>query len=479
MTQTAFIPAIPTTPQPAQSPSSQAEIPEKGEFNTHLEKAVSRLDKKDTDDRQEKPAQPESNPETVQQAQQSSNPAVQDIPVETTGEKNSVLFLPLTDGKKIADEQPQDLLPGHPVKVSVQSEQRQNISIQNDDLFLQAAIKLPKEQGDTPFKSELPQKPQQTISTEQKLSIDLKVFSEPQTPATVPQQNTVENRGMIQLQQVVATGNELGTVSIQGSVTGISLKKTELSAPLKTAQQKSPLKSPQLRQDIHGQFLETKLNLNNHKNNDPGEQREDLAGSRNQLQAGSGGSSENSFNPVDQPGELQTFSSILQTVRPENTTAIARPITLQNGTVVYENKVMDQVVDHFRMHRTVHDSKITIKLHPAELGELKIDIAMKEGNIKAHVLAQNQHVQDIVEKNMVKLRTVLEEQGFSLSDISVSTDSDSVADFNFFDQHLSQQNDQSQETIPARQQDNFTQVLEDAVGGVGTGQYRSGVNITA
>ena len=284
---------------------------------------------------------------------------------------------------------------------------------------------------------------------------------------------------MIQLQQVVATGNELGTVSIQGSVTGISLKKTELSAPLKTAQQKSPLKSPQLRQDIHGQFLETKLNLNNHKNNDPGEQREDLAGSRNQLQAGSGGSSENSFNPVDQPGELQTFSSILQTVRPENTTAIARPITLQNGTVVYENKVMDQVVDHFRMHRTVHDSKITIKLHPAELGELKIDIAMKEGNIKAHVLAQNQHVQDIVEKNMVKLRTVLEEQGFSLSDISVSTDSDSVADFNFFDQHLSQQNDQSQETIPARQQDNFTQVLEDAVGGVGTGQYRSGVNITA
>ncbi len=483
MTQTAFIPAIPKTPQPAQSPSSQVPTPEKGEFNTHLEKAVSRMDKKDTDDKQEnsvQPDKPDSPPETAQQA---PTPAIispiQNNSVEATSENNTGLFLSPANSEKIVNELIQPLLVDHPKKLSIQPEQKQNIFVQGNDIFSQDSVKLPEEQIDIFPQGELQQKTlKQMTSVEQKLSIDLKVFAGQQSPPAISQQNKIENEGLMQLQQIISTGNEQGTVSIQGSVTSFSLQKTELPAPTKTAQQESPVKSPQLRQDIHGQFLETKLNLNNHKDNDPGKQSEDFTGSRNQLQASSGNNPENSLKPVDLPGELQTFSSILQTVRPDNATAIAKPVILPSGTVVYENKVMDQMVDHFRMHRTVHDSKITIKLHPAELGELKIDIAMKEGNIKAHVLAQNHQVQDIVEKNMIKLRTVLEEQGFSLTDISVSTDSDSVADFNFFDQHLSQQNDRSQETIPAQQQDNFTQVLEDAVGVVG-GQDLSGVNITA
>lgn len=477
MTQTAFVPPIPKTPQPAQSPSPQAKTPEKGEFNTHLEKAVSRVEKKDGNDRQENPVKPENSPETAQQAPAH---AEQDNPAEATDEKKSDLPLSLAGDEKNGNTPLQLLLGEHPAKLSIQPEQKQDIRMQGDDTFFQNITKLPEEQTDSLPPVELQQKTgQQTISAEQKLSVDLKVIAGQQSPSASSQLNNIENNGLIQLRQVVDTANELGTVSIQGSVNVFSLQKTEQSASSKAGQHEPSVKSPQLRQDIHGQFLETKLNLNNHKDNNPTRQGEDFTGSRNQLQANSGSIPENSLNPVDQPGESQPFSSILQTVRPESAATMAKPVTLPNGTVVYENKIMDQVVDHFRMHRAVHDSKITIKLHPAELGELKIDIAMKEGNIKAHVVAQNQQVQDIVEKNMVKLRTVLEEQGFSLTDISVSTDSDSVADFNFFDQHLSQQNDRSQETFPAHQQDNFTQVLEDAVGVVDRGQYLSGVNITA
>ncbi|WP_457576604.1 flagellar hook-length control protein FliK [Desulfomarina sp.] len=480
MTQTAFIQALPKTPQSAPSPSPQAQSSEKGEFNTHLEKAVSRMDEKKeshTNDRKENSGQPEDTPET---AQQTPAPAMQDQHVETESINNIVLSRASNSIEKSPEKLMQAPVADQSAKVSVQSELQQNIFLQDDDNFLHDTLKLRDEQVDTLTQRELQAgKLQPAVLPEQKLNIDIKAGPEQQPATSTPQQNTSENKGLFHLQQVIAAGNEMGTVSIQGTVAGVSLQKTEQPVLLKTAQPESPVKTPQLRQDIHGQFLETKLNLNNHKDNEPGRQGENPAGNSNQLQTGPGNSLENSVHTVDQTGELQTFSTVLQTVRPDTTGAVAKPVTLPNGTVVYENKVMDQVVDHFRMHRTVHDSKITIKLHPAELGELKIDIAMKEGNIKAHVIAQNQQVQDIVEKNMLKLRTVLEDQGFSLTDITVSTDSDSVADFNFFDQHLSQQNDRSQETISAHQQDNFTQVLEDAVGVVETGQYLSGVNITA
>jgi flagellar hook-length control protein FliK len=42
--------------------------------------------------------------------------------------------------------------------------------------------------------------------------------------------------------------------------------------------------------------------------------------------------------------------------------------------------------------------------------------------------------QDIIEKNMPRLRSILEQQGFSIDEILVSNSSPAVDDFNLFDQ---------------------------------------------
>jgi len=117
-----------------------------------------------------------------------------------------------------------------------------------------------------------------------------------------------------------------------------------------------------------------------------------------------------------------------------------------------------------------------IKLHPAELGELKIDLTVKEGSIRANVVAQSQHVQEIIEKNLAKLKAVLEEQGFSVDEILVTSQSDSVGDFNLFDKNLSGGDDHTPQQMkrePGYSESEFT--LEELI--VDTPTSTTGVNV--
>ena len=88
--------------------------------------------------------------------------------------------------------------------------------------------------------------------------------------------------------------------------------------------------------------------------------------------------------------------------------------------MVAEHEVLNQVLQRFHLTNRDQSTRINLKLHPAELGELQIHLSIKEGTIKASVVAQSQHVQEILEKNMAKLKTVLEQQGFVVEDIIVS-----------------------------------------------------------
>jgi flagellar hook-length control protein FliK len=474
MTQTAFIPPA-TTPGPQAAPQTaqpqQASTVERSEFNNHLEHAVKKVEKNKSHENTDPgiPAEPEPLTEVVDQNIKSTEPApgnnvngVVSLLLNNNIEQQNTEIVKTEEVKNLT----RLLIPGDQQTLSVFQENEQP----NGEIS-----KFIDEQAD-----DLPPKTfRQVTFSEHKLSIDLQVTTGQQPRPLNQQINIEENSALQQIQQIIADGDELKTVSIQGAVSGFTLQKTEQPSAVKNFHSDPSAKSPSLRQDIHGQFLETKLNLNNRDDNGANTKNSDSQNTKTPMQLNSAGTPESSPAPVDLQEGVDNFSSVLQASQPNAAQAAVKPVILPSGTVVYENRVIDQVIEHLQINRPVHDSKISIKLHPAELGELKIDIAMKEGNIKAHVIAQNQHVQDIVEKNMARLRTVLEDQGFTVGDITVSSDSDSVTDFNFFDQHLSQQDNQSPEMLNTNQQHSFTQALEDAVEGTGAIPNLSGVNITA
>jgi flagellar hook-length control protein FliK len=117
------------------------------------------------------------------------------------------------------------------------------------------------------------------------------------------------------------------------------------------------------------------------------------------------------------------------------------PVTLPSGTVVQQEDVIRQIMERFQITRRDNDTRINIQLHPAELGELKISLSVKEGSVRANVVASSQFAQEIIEKNMTKLRTVLENQGFTVGEMSITCKSDTSGDFNLFDRQLFSQND--------------------------------------
>jgi flagellar hook-length control protein FliK len=117
----------------------------------------------------------------------------------------------------------------------------------------------------------------------------------------------------------------------------------------------------------------------------------------------------------------------------------------QDGTVakphagfgnIVENRIIDQVIEQISIRSSQQQSSVTIKLHPEELGHLKLELVSYNETIKAHIHVQNQQIQDIVEKNLTRLREGFEQQGLVLDEIQVSVDSESRSEPGLFnDQH--------------------------------------------
>ena len=97
---------------------------------------------------------------------------------------------------------------------------------------------------------------------------------------------------------------------------------------------------------------------------------------------------------------------------------------LPSGIEIPHSQIIDQVTGHFAVNRSLESGTVTIRLHPAELGELRMEIKVEQDNIKAHITAQNPQVQDILDRNLPRLREALQQQGMNLEHMQVSVATD-------------------------------------------------------
>jgi hypothetical protein len=110
-------------------------------------------------------------------------------------------------------------------------------------------------------------------------------------------------------------------------------------------------------------------------------------------------------------------------------------LRLPSGTIVTESQVVDQVVERLSINPRNETSSLTVKMHPVELGELKLELVVERDTVRAHLVAQTQQVQDVLERHMPRLREALELQGLKLDDIQVSIDSQKDGGKGFFHEH--------------------------------------------
>ena len=111
-------------------------------------------------------------------------------------------------------------------------------------------------------------------------------------------------------------------------------------------------------------------------------------------------------------------------------------LKLPSGTEVPHSQIINQVIDRFTLNRTLESGNITLKLHPAELGELRMEIRVEQDNIKAHITTQNPQVQEILDRHLPRLREALEQQGLNLEQMTVTVGADDGSNSQLFQEHF-------------------------------------------
>ncbi len=93
---------------------------------------------------------------------------------------------------------------------------------------------------------------------------------------------------------------------------------------------------------------------------------------------------------------------------------------LPSGLAVPDGSVVDQMLSHFNMNKQLESGTVNLKLHPQELGELRMEIKVTQDNIRAHIVAQNPQAQEMIERHLPRLRETLAQQGLQLQHIEVT-----------------------------------------------------------
>ncbi len=144
---------------------------------------------------------------------------------------------------------------------------------------------------------------------------------------------------------------------------------------------------------------------------------------------------------------------------------------------VRDQEIIKQIVDRFSLFSRQQTSRLSLQLHPAELGKLKIDLIVKGDVLKANIYTQTQQAGEIIDRNLTRLREILQDQGITVDELAVSFKSDSKDDFT--PQHGQLFEDQSplfkgqQRTGSAA---TFAQTIEDTL--LTDTAEPSGVNLT-
>jgi flagellar hook-length control protein FliK len=73
------------------------------------------------------------------------------------------------------------------------------------------------------------------------------------------------------------------------------------------------------------------------------------------------------------------------------------------------------------MHGIRNDEHhLVLRLYPQELGEVKVDLLVRDGQVSINFNMENSRVKEMLESNMEQFRENMEQKGFSLGECSVS-----------------------------------------------------------
>lgn len=113
--------------------------------------------------------------------------------------------------------------------------------------------------------------------------------------------------------------------------------------------------------------------------------------------------------------------------------------------------IMDQILEHVKVNIKPDTDEITLQLHPASLGNVKVNLVSKAGEITAEFKVQNEQVRAAVEAQLNDLHETFKASGTKVTAIEVSVEMQSF-DSNLWEGkgHGSNENNENRNRKPRR-----------------------------
>jgi len=89
-------------------------------------------------------------------------------------------------------------------------------------------------------------------------------------------------------------------------------------------------------------------------------------------------------------------------------------------------EIAEQIMDNMKANLKPEMTELEMSLHPASLGNVRVNLSAHEGQITAQFIAQDETVKNAIETQMIQLTKQFEEQGIRVEHVEVS-----VADYRF------------------------------------------------
>ncbi len=273
--------------------------------------------------------------------------------------------------------------------------------------------------------------------------------------------------------------------------TGVNLLKAgtgvpagaEQSAPQAVLQFSTDPLRPHTTQRVHEQFLNTQATVaeQNSRNSSDNQTLQQHSQSQDgaSLQQAPGTAPTGSTSTTDPTALSSTFGSQFQESGSAQNVDAVKTVTPTSPqlNLIRDQEVINQIVERFNLHSRQQTSRLSLQLHPAELGELKIDLIVKGDALKANIYTQTQRAGEIIDRNLSRLREILQDQGISVDELVVSFKSEGTDDFTPHQGRLFQ--DQSHLFNQQRKPETaatFAQTIEDTL--LSGSIEPSGVNLT-
>ena len=104
---------------------------------------------------------------------------------------------------------------------------------------------------------------------------------------------------------------------------------------------------------------------------------------------------------------------------------------IENYSVI-KDKIVNSLENSIKFLINNNENKVSIKLHPPELGKIHIELVVKDNNVEAKINTENHHVREVILSNLEQLKSNLNNSGFQISKFNVE-----VGGFkNFFEQNF-------------------------------------------